>query len=514
MVMRSWNSTVQQLFAFSLCFLLFTLFAFVPSATAEEHEHPAPEKLGTVKFPTSCSASSQKQFERAVALLHSFAYSDAEKAFRDLIAKDPDCAMAHWGVAMTYFHPLWEPHLTSEDAARGQVEIDRAKRIGGSERERGFIEALDLLYLKADSTPYPERVRAYTLAMGRLAERNPNDVECQTFYALALIATALPTDKTHANEKKAVGLLEPLFKKYPEHPGIPHYLIHAYDNSEMAFRGVTAARKYSQIAPSAPHALHMPSHIYTRLGMWESSIASNLAARKTAHAQGDIGEELHAMDYLTYAYLQIGGAAEAARVLEDLRAMSGLHADVFKIGYAASAMPVRYAIERRQWTEAARLEAIAGTQPQVYAITIWARAVALARIKEPDAARRESEQLLTIYVQLRSAGDDYWATQVKVQIDEVLAWIAYAEKRHDDAIKLMRDAADEEDAVEKRPVTPGAIVPAREQLGDLLLELNRPKEALPEFKRALKTTPNRRAAVIGRDHARELLDTGGRSEID
>ena len=478
------------------------------TAAAQEHEHPVPEKLGIVKFPTSCSRNLQPEFERAVALLHSFAYSAAEKAFRNLIAKEPNCAMAHWGVAMTYFHQLWEPYLAPQDVARGRLEMDQARRIGGSERERGFIDALNLLYATADSVPYGERANAYTLAMSKLAERNPGDVECQVFYALALIATASPTDKNHTNEKEATALLEPLFRKYSRHPGIPHYLIHACDNSEMANRGLAAAQAYSKIAPSAPHALHMPSHIYARLGMWEESIASNLAARKAARAQADVGEELHAMDYLTYAYLQLGRDAEAALVLEDLRAMSGLTAGEFKIGYAASAMPVRYAIERQQWAEAARLEPITGTQPHVFAITVWARAIGLARSREAQAARRELDQLKTVYEKLRSAGDDYWATQVHAQVNEVLAWITNAEGKQDEALKLMRDAADEEDAVEKRPVTPGAIVPAREQLGYLLLESNRAQEALGEFEHALAMAPQRRAALMGRARAREILTAG------
>src|SRR6266403_3145406 len=266
-------------------FLTISILGTCLPLQAAEHEHPVPEKLGTVQFPTSCSSKEQKNFQRAVALLHSFAYSAAEKAFGDVAKADPKCAMAHWGIAMTYFHPRWPPPLAAADAVRGQAEIERAAQLGGSDREREFIEALKLIYTNADSVPYRQRVERYTLAMGKLAERNPDDVECQVFYALALIATASPTDKTHANEKKAVALLEPLFRKYPEHPGIPHYLIHACDNSEMAFRGVTAARQYSQIAPSAPHALHMPSHIYTRLGMWQESIASNTAARKAAREE-------------------------------------------------------------------------------------------------------------------------------------------------------------------------------------------------------------------------------------
>jgi tetratricopeptide (TPR) repeat protein len=499
---------IRALFALLFCIIWIALAERQSSAAIQEHEHPVPEKLGSVKFPTSCSANVQKEFERAVALLHSFAYSAAEKAFRDLTAKDPNCAIAHWGVAMSYFHQLWEPHVAAEDLARGQLELEQARRLGSSERERGFIDALNLIYAKADSVPYAKRANDYTLAMAKLAERNPDDVECQVFYALALIATASPTDKTHANEKQAAALLEPLFRKYPEHPGIPHYLIHAYDNSEMASRGVAAAEVYSRIAPSAPHALHMPSHIYTRLGMWEKSVASNLAARKAAHVQGDIGEELHAMDYLTYANLQLGRDAEAERVLKDLSGMSGLPAGEFKVGYAASAMPVRYAIERRRWAQAARLEPLAGAQPQVSAITGWARVVALARSGEPTAARKELAQLKTAYEKLRASGDDYWATQVHVQLTEAQGWIAHAEGKEDEALKLMRNAADEEDAVEKRPVTPGVIVPAREQLGDLLLELNRPEQALKEFERALAMTPQRRNALEGASRAREIVGAG------
>ena len=485
------------------CLFWIALSQSPATLTAQEHEHPVPEKLGSVKFATSCSANVQTEFERAVALLHSFAYSAAEKAFRDIIAKEPNCAMAHWGVAMTYFHQLWEPYVGATDLARGRSEIDQAKHLGGSERERGFIDALNIIYAKAESVPYAKRAKAYTEAMGQLAAHNPDDVECQVFYALALIGTASPSDKTHANEKKAAALLEPLFQKYPQHPGIPHYLIHACDNSEMAKRGLAAAQAFSKIAPSAPHALHMPSHIYTRLGMWEQCIASNLAARRAAHVQGDIGEELHAMDYLTYAYLQLGRDAEAAGVLAGLSGISGLQADLFKIGYAASAMPVRYAIERGKWSEAAHLVPIAGTQPQVAAITVWARTIGLARSGNLAAARQELDRLEEAHKTL--AGDDYWATQLQVESNEAMAWIAYAEGKKDEALKLMRAAADEEDAIEKRPVTPGAIVPAREQLGDMLLQSNRASEALNEFEKALTMTPQRRGALMGQARARQIV---------
>ena len=474
-------------------------------AAIPEHEHPVPEKLGSVQFPTSCSSKAQKGFERAVALLHSFAYSAAEKEFRDVANKDANCAAPHWGLAMTYFHQLWEPPIAPQNIARGLAEIEQAKRLSSSDRERGFIDALSLIYVNLDSLPYQERLNRYTLAMRKLAGRYQDDAECQIFYALALIASAPPSDASHAKQKEAAAILEPLFKKYPQHPGIPHYLIHACDNAEMAQQGLDAAKAYSQIAPSAPHALHMPSHIYTRLGMWEESIASNLAAQKAARQQGDNGEELHAMDYLVYAYLQLGRDAEAARVVDELGAMSAVDGGDFKMGYAASAMPARYAIERRQWSDAAQLVPVDGAAPQVLAVTLWARSVGLARSGKADAARQEIEKIKSAYEKSRATGDHYWATQVHVQIDEALAWLAQAERKADEALKLMRAAADEEDAIEKRPVTPGAIVPAREQLGDLLLETNHPQEAIKEFERALTMTPQRRGASMGLAHAREMI---------
>ena len=470
------------------------------SVATHEHEHPVPEKLGTVQFPTSCSSKDQKSFERAVALLHSFAYSAAEKAFGDVAKADPKCAMAHWGIAMTYFHPLWPPPLPEETVARGREEIERARQLGGSDRERAFIEALSFIYAQ-DSGPYRDRVNRYTAAMGKLAERNPDDPECQIFYALALLATAPPMDSTHSNQKKATALLEPLFRKYPQHPGIPHYLIHAYDNVEMASRGVEAARIYAQIAPSAPHALHMPSHIYTRLGMWQESIASNTAARKAAREENDIGEELHAMDYLIYADLQLGREQEAAQVLDDLRKIKDLSPKYFKVAYAASAMPARYAIERRKWNEAAELAPMPDALPQAAALTAWSRAVGFARSKQPAAARAETAKLTSAYEKMRAAGDEYWATQIHAQLNSALAWINYAEGKSAEAIKLMRAAADEEDAVEKLPVTPGAIVPAREQLGDLLLETGDSKGAVKEFDTALTQAPKRHGALMGKERA-------------
>src|SRR5438034_4258355 len=499
------NLIMRAMLALLVCFVLLLWGDWQSLATIPEHEHPVPEKLGSVQFPTSCLSKVQKSFERAVALLHSFAYSAAEKAFRDVAAKDPNCAAPHWGVAMTYFHQLWEPPVALQNLARGLAEIEQAKRLSSSDRERGFVDALSLIYTTADSLPYQERLNRYAEGMRKLAGRYRDDAECQIFYALALIATASPGDATHAKQKEAAASLEPLFKKYPQHPCIAHYLIHACDNPEMARQGVVAARAYAQIAPSAPHALHMPSHIYTLLGMWEESIASNLAAQKAAREQGDKGEEFHAMDYLVYAYLQLGRDTAAARVLDELRAMTGLGGSDFKVGYAASAMPARYAIERRQWSDAVQLIPVDGAPPHALAVTVWARSVGLARSGKPAAARQEFEKLRSAYEKLRAARDDYWATQVHVQTNEALAWVAQADGKDDEALKLMHAAADEEDAIEKRTVTPGAIIPAREQLGDLLLEANQPPEALTEYQRALTMTPQRRGALMGLAHAREMI---------
>ncbi len=449
-----------------------------------------------MSFPTTCAAAVQVEFNRAVALLHSFAYSAAEASFQGVAARDPHCAMAHWGIAMTHFHELWDPALPPAGFSLGQREIRRAQEIGAaSSREGGFIQALALVY--DDAVPYPTRIVNYEAAMQKLAAANHDDTEAQVFYALALLAAASPLDKTHSNQKRAADILEPLFRPYPEHPGIPHYLIHACDNTEMAGRGLAAARAYAEIAPSAPHALHMPSHIFTRLGMWDDSIASNRAARVAAHEQGDMGEELHAMDYLVYAYLQEGRDREAAEVIQQLGQMREQSHGNFKEGYASTAMPVRYAVERGQWTEAARIEPPQDAPPQVVAIAVWARALGLARSGSSAEAPPEIARLHELERQLRTAGNEYWAQQVRIQSLEAEAWLAQVEGKPDDAQRLLRGAADDEDAMEKLPVTPGPIIPAREQLGDLLLEQHQPAQATREFQAALAGAPKRRGSLEG-----------------
>ena len=486
--------------------ILLTLLFIVPVSSAQEtHSHSAPEKLGKVSFPTSCTPAVQEQFDRGVALLHSFAYAAAENAFQAVAEQDSRCAMAHWGMAMAYYHQLWEPHISPATISIAQKEIQRAQQIGaGSERERQFISALALIYQDAATVPYSTRALNYEHAMSDLASANRKDVEAQVFYALALLANASPADKTHAKQKQVADLLEPLDRTYPQHPGIPHYLIHAYDNAELAPRGLPAARAYAQIAPSAPHALHMPSHIFTRLGLWDDSITSNLAAKEAARQQGDTGEELHAMDYLVYAYLQSGRDNEAAQVIQQLKNMPQLNAGDFKMSYASTAMPVRYAVERGQWADAAGIIPPTGAPPHVVAVAVWARGLGLARSGRAAEARTEIDRLRQIEEQLRTSGNDYWATQVGILRREVMAWSAQADKKPDEAAALMRAAADEEDGIEKLPVTPGPIVPAREQLGYLLLEQNHPGPALKEFQTALVNAPGRRGALQGSARAAEL----------
>ncbi|HUK54100.1 MAG TPA: hypothetical protein VL099_12490 [Candidatus Binatia bacterium] len=479
---------------------LILVLALSAPVLAQEHtgDHPVPEKLGKVTFSTTCAPGEQASFDRAVALLHSFAYSAAEEAFRGVAQKDPECAMAGWGQAMSGFHQIWDDRITPAALERGRGAILWAQKITrGSAREREYVAALAPMFLEAETRAYDSRLQGYERAMGALAAHYPDDPEARIFYALSLLATASPGDRTHQHQKQAVDLLEPLHRQFPEHPGVIHYLIHAYDNAEMAPRGVEVAREYARIAPSAPHALHMPSHIFTRLGMWKDSIASNLAARAAARAQGDTGEELHAMDYLVYAYLQLGRNADAAAVLAQLREMNSLEAQSFKVGYAATAMPVRYAVERRAWAEAAKCSAPEGTLPWVAALAVWARAVGLARSGNPAGARTETASLEALHQKSLDRGDAYWTVQIRIQLLEASAWVSQASGKAAEALGELRRAADAEDGMEKRPVTPGPMVPAREQLADLLLEQNRAQEALTEYESALRTSPGRRGALAG-----------------
>ena len=448
----------------------------------------------------------QDDFARGVALLHSFAYAAAGTTFRRVAAADPQCAIAHWGVAMACFHQLWEPQLVPTCLPAATQAIETAQKLGSSSaRERGYIHALSLVFKDAGTVPFSTRDQQYEHAMAALAHDNPDDIEAQVFYALALLSNASLADKTHARQKQALAILEPLDRAYPDHPGITHYIIHACDSGELAPRGLAAARKYAVIAPDAPHALHMPSHIFTRLGLWQDSIASNLAASKAAHEQGDTGEELHAMDYLVYAYIQLGRFNDARQVLDQLNSMPNLGTGDFKIGYSTTAMPVRYAVEQGHWEEAANIQPIPGSPPHVAAIAVWARGQGRTRGKPPSDASREIADLQKFEDQLHRDSNEYWAAQVRIMREEVAAWSAKANARPTEAETLMRKAADEEDAMEKSPATPGPVVPAREQLGELLMELRRPADAAVGFKASLVNAPGRKGALDGLAQASQQM---------
>jgi len=482
-----------------------------PALLFAQHHHPAPGKLGKVRFPVSCAQATQSTFNHAVALLHSFAYEAAQKEFTAISQRDRECAMAHWGVAISYYHQLWDPPISQVGLQAGAAEIEKAQTLSAkaSEREQAFIHALAIFYQSALRAPVRNAALAYAGAMRDTVNQDPDDVESQVFYALSFLATASPYDGVHTNQRLAAQMLEALFRRYPEHPGIAHYLIHAYDHPDLAEQGLSAARAYSKIAPAAPHALHMPSHIFTLRGLWTESIESNLAARAAARQQGELGEELHAMDYLIYAYLQSGRFDDAANLLSDLRGMQELPSSDFKVAYAVTIMPVRYAIERRQWTDAIDIPGDPYVAPQFRAIAEWAGAVAAARSGKISEAEPHILNLRGLLEEVQKTGDDYWTSQVEIQLREAEGWAADARGDPQQALSRLREAARLEDAVAKRPITPGPVVPAREQLADLLLKNNDPAEAAREFAAVLKHSPGRRNALAGADRAAELATAKG-----
>ncbi len=493
---------MKQIFAIVIL-VASALWAVAPARA--QHDHPVPEKLGKVNFPVSCVRAVQPAFNHAVALLHSFAYSSARQEFAAIAQRDPQCAMAHWGVAIAYYHQLWDPPITSADLQSGAPEIQKAEELSphSSDREQAFIQALSVFYQTAAHSSVRGAALAYTNAMRDAANQNEDDIESQIFYALAFLAIASPTDPAHTNQKWAAQILEPLFQHYPSHPGLAHYLIHAYDNPEMASQGLPAARAYSKIAPSAPHALHMPSHIFTLLGLWPDSIRSNRAARVAAHQQGDIGEELHSMDYLMYAYLQAGRFDDVTKLLADLPAIPDLHVAEYKIAYAAAIMRVRVAAERRQWDDALRNSADPLAAPQFRAISEWANSVAASHLGKVPEAELHLHNLQDLLATVRNTGDDYWTSQVQIQLLQGEAWLWHLRGDDRQAISSLRAAALQEDALAKRPITPGPVIPAREQLADLLLEIDQPAEALREYERVLKNSPGRRNALSGAVSAAE-----------
>ncbi len=487
----------------------FCLFLLPNGRVGSEQEHGThgvKGSLGTVEFRVSCAAEAQESFTRGVALLHSFTYEGSAEAFRDAAAKDSRCAMAYWGLAMTEYHQMWEPYAGPAELQRGSAEIQKARELKpGTPRERDYVEALGVFYDGWEQRGHAIRAKAYRDAMEGVQQRNPKDREAAIFYALALVATAAPEDKTYGNQRKATAILEPVFAAQPDHPGVAHYLIHAYDNPVLAPQGVAAARAYSLIAPDLPHALHMPSHIFTRLGLWEDSISSNIASAAAARKRGDQGEEFHALDYLTYAYLQLGRNDEAEKIRDNLPALGTVSlSSLFKINYAKAAIRARCALEQQHWSEAENLVADPGVQPQVAAILHWAAALGAAHTGNLQAARQHAEQVRRLSGELKEKGEAYWAEQVAIQGEEAGGWLAFAEHRTYDALRLLRMAADHEDAVEKHAVTPGAVRPARELLGDLLMEIHQPKEALDAYQQVLAVAPGRRNALKGAAEAEHM----------
>jgi len=483
-----------------------------PVLAHEDHVHEAVpvEKLGTVHFPISAGPEAQRDFDRAVALLHSFEYEQAENGFLAIAFHDKKCAMALWGIAMCNYHPIWGP-TTQADFDQGRLAIEAAERLGGkTDRERSYIAAIATYYKDADHVDAPTRRMAYEKAMADLHQRFPDDMEGTIFYALSILGDAPTTDKTYAMQKKAAALLNSVLPKAPDHPGVAHYLIHSLDYPGLAELALPAARAYAKIAPSAPHAQHMPSHIFTRLGLWEESIQSNLAAQRAAralmakiHPGMTYFEELHEADYLTYAYLQLGRDAAAESMVDLVRSVSKVNEVTPSAAYAFAAVPARYALERHQWGEAARLEVAPAWFPWdkfawAEALTQTARGIGAARSGNVPESREALARLDTLHQALAGVKDGYnWADQVEVQRREVKGWIARAEKRDDEAVTQLRSAADLEDSIDKNPVTPGALLPAREQLADLLMDLGRPKEAVSAYEEVLKSSPGRRNSVRG-----------------
>jgi len=499
-----------------LCGPLFLMIAILaPRLTfAQADHHTSAESLGKVNFATSCIKAVQPQFDRAVALMHSFQFARDIEAFNAILASDPSCAMADWGIALSNWgNPFAAGQKTQAQLDKGLKAIEHARATGAkTERERAYIEAVAHLFTATATTDQRARVLAYENAMAAVSAAYPDDTEAAIFYALALTAAADPADKTYARQLKAGAMLERLFVQYPNHPGLAHYIIHTYDFPPLAARAVGAARRYHEIAPSAPHALHMPSHTFTRVGYWQDSIDANKAAAAAARGEGQTAEELHASDYMVYAYLQTAQDRATQRLLESsVETFSRFDPAVVLSGaaspsaayFARAAIPARYCLERRAWADAAKLDPLPSPFPPADAITYFARGLGAAHVKDGATARSAIGSLEQIRDKLKMK-EGYWANQVEIQRQEVSAWLAFAEGDPKAALAGMRGAAELEDGTEKNAITPGPLAPARELLGELLLELKRPGEALKEFEATLTREPNRFRSLYGAAEAAKL----------
>ena len=494
------------------CLFLLAILFLSPAVLADDeghhHEDITEAQVGTVHFPTSCSAAVQKPIERGVAMLHSFWYEEAEKQFVQIEKDDPQCAIAHWGVAMSLWHQLWNrPDMTVLE--RGGTELKKGRDLHATEREQEYISALAAFYLHPDR-PYLKRATAYSKAMEKVSRRNPDDHEAAAFYALSLLASEPEHDKTKANRLKAAAILEKLFAEEPNHPGVAHYLIHTYDRPDMAKLGLPAARKYAQLAPDAPHALHMPAHIFARLGMWQEDIDSNVRSiaatqKEAAMHMGGEGHQFHAMDFLVYAYLQTGREEDAQKIIDEVRAMPPMK-DMYGMGFdptkfALSAFPASYALEMHHWSEAAQLTPVAGASDLDQSMTYTARAVGAARGGNPEQAKKEIAQLETIQKKLEpnKKKDEGEYEGVTDELTLARAWLAYADGKRDEATASLRTIADKA----KGEAEASEGVPAHEMLGDMLLEASRPEEALTEYEASLTNDPGRFDSLYGAAKAAE-----------
>ncbi|HMJ21386.1 MAG TPA: hypothetical protein VK513_05740 [Terriglobales bacterium] len=492
--------------------LLVSLGLFASMAWCDEGHHHAltEQEIGSIHFATSCAKTTEASFNHAVALLHSFQYEDSRHAFEAIPDQDPACAMAQWGIAMSHYHGLWH----NGDTGAGRRAWKRAREIAqanpkSTARENAYIDALGEIYREDGKDDYAH-AQAFEQKMGILAASYSDDGEAAIFHALALDITAPKTDKAFSHQRQCGEILEPIFQKQPHHPGVAHYLIHCYDNPVLAEKGLNAARAYAKIAPASAHANHMPSHIFTRVGSWEESIRSNqrsaeLAAQaeKTSKNGEARDQQLHALDYLEYAYLQSGQVKNAKSVLEEMNSLPPIPGLTLTGSYATSAIPARQTIELAHWREASALQAQSDGTPWTQAITWMAIGVGSARSNQVERAAQAEQKLAALRDTLAKQNNVYWSNQVEVQRQEVAGWIAEESGKHEDALTLMRSAADLEESMDKDAVTPGAITPAREMLADILLTGKHSQEALAEYEAVLKITPKRFNALYGAGSAAE-----------
>ena len=490
--------------------LLATSLNLLADDEGHHHEGMTEAQVGTVHFPSSCAESVRKPIERGVAMLHSFWYEEAEEQFQQIEKDDRYCAIAHWGVAMSLWHQLWNrPDEAILD--RGTTELKQARALkNGTPRERDYIAALTLFYAHPKKS-YEKRVTAYSREMEKVVNRNPDDREAAAFYALSLLASEPNHDKNSIHRKEAAAVLEKLFAENPDHPGVAHYLIHTYDRPDMAQQGLPAARKYASLAPAAPHALHMPAHIFARLGLWQDDIASNVASiaatqQEAAMHMGGEGHQFHAMDFLVYAYLQTGREQDAQKIIDEVRAMPPMK-DMYGMGFdprlfALSAFPASYALELHNWSDAAQLQIVEGASDNMHSTTYAARAIGAARAVNAEQARKEIAQIEAIQKKLapNKKKDEGEYAGVSYDLTVAKAWLAHAEKRDDEAVKLLRSVAEKEEGEAES----SQGIPAHEMLADMLLEMNKPADALAEYEASLKNDPGRFNSLYGAARAAEL----------